>query len=124
MAELKEDFAKECDAHDRLRIAVNPLVVQFGVGPINSTDDLIRAVEFVPQRVENVVDASLHYDLRQTMAIARFHYEDIDLAAISRGFSQGYTDEELNEMEQEVTLRAEALAAVMKTDDEYPFKPE
>ena len=124
LAELKAGFAQESDAHDRLRVAVDLLRERLGIGSPNSADELIGTVESMPQRVHEVAVASLQYGIRQTLAIARSHYEDIDLAAISRGFPLGYTDEALDEMEREAAPLAEALASAVKSDDEFPFKPE
>ena len=67
--------------------------------------------------------ASLHYGVRQTLTIARSHYEDINLDALSHGFPADYTDKALDGFEQEAAPFAATLAESMKGDDEFPCKP-
>ena len=67
--------------------------------------------------------ASLQYGVRQTLAIARSHYEDINLDALSHGFPADYTDEVLDGFEREAAPFTATLAEGMKGDDEFPCKP-
>ena len=77
----------------------------------------------MPQRVHALSVASLRYGIRQTLAIARSHYEDINLDALSHGFPADYTDEALDGFEQEAAPFAAALVEGIKGDDEFPCKP-
>ena len=48
--------------------------------------------------------------------IARSHYENIDLVTMSQGFTPGYFDTELEDIEKEVAPLAQDLSA--KIEDE------
>ena len=45
---------------------------------------------------------ALCFGVHQSFAIARSHYENIDLATMSQGFTLVYTDVELDDIEKEV----------------------
>ena len=84
--------------------------------------ELVQGVDGMPQRVHAMGVASLHYGVRQTLAIARSHYENINLDALSQGFPAEYTDEELDGFEREAAPFATALSDGMKDDDDCPCK--
>ena len=44
----------------------------------------------------------LHFGIHRSFAIARSHYENINLATMSQGFAPVYTDAELDDIEKEV----------------------
>ena len=44
----------------------------------------------------------LRFGVHRSFAIARSHYENIDLATMSQGFAPIYTDTELDVIEEEV----------------------
>lgn len=90
--------------------------------PPRSAAERVEGVEAMPRRVHDMAVASLRYGSRQTLAIARSHYEDINLDAISRGFPKDYSDDALDAFEQEAAPFAETLAQGMKDDDEFPCK--
>ena len=101
LEEEKARFTQEAEEHDRLRIAVDTLREHLDVPLPTSTAELVQGVENMPQRVHAMGVASLHYGVRQTLAIARSHYENINLDALSQGFPADYTDEELDGFERE-----------------------
>ena len=123
MEEAKANFNKEAEDHDRLRIAVDHLREQLDVPPPTSAAELVQGVESMPQRIHALGVASLRYGIWQTLAIARSHYEDINLDALSHGFPADYTDEALDGFEQEAAPFVAALAEGIKGDDEFPCKP-
>ena len=45
---------------------------------------------------------ALRFGVHRSFAIARSHYENIDLAMMSQGFMPGYFDAELEDIEKEV----------------------
>ena len=124
--ELEEERARlsqEAEEHGRLLVAVDALREYLEVPEPASAAELVQGVEGMPQRVHTMGVASLRYGARQTLAIARSHYENINLDALSHGFPADYTDEELDWFEQEAAPFAAALAEGMKGDDEFPCKP-
>ena len=123
LEETKGKFAQKAEEHDRLRLAVGTLREYFGVSAPTSAVELVQGVEGMPQRVHAMGVASLHYGVRQTLAIARSHYENINLNALSQGFPADYTDEELDGFEREVAPFAAALSEGMRGDDDFPCKP-
>ena len=94
-----------------------------GVPAPTSAVELVQGVEGMPQRVHAMGVASLRYGVLQTLAIARSHYENINLDALSQGFPAEYTDEELDGLEREAAPFATALSDGMKDDDDFPCKP-
>ena len=46
---------------------------------------------------------ALCFGVHRSFAIARSHYENIDLATMSQGFAPVYTDVELDNIEKEVS---------------------
>ena len=59
---------------------------------------------------------ALCFNVHRSFAIARSHYENIDLATMSQGFAPGYTEAELEEIERSVAPLAQDLSA--KIEDE------
>ena len=120
---VKAAHAQESEDHDRLRLAVAPLRDSLGIAAPGNVDELIEGVEAMPARIQQVAVASLRYGIRQTLAIARSHYDDIKLDVISQGFPRDYNDEALDAFEQEAAPLADTMAKEMQLDDEFPFKP-
>ena len=59
---------------------------------------------------------ALRFGLRRSFAIAHSHYENIDLATMSQGFVLGYSEAELEEIEESVAPLAQNLS--IKIEDE------
>ena len=124
--ELEEErgrLSQETEEHGRLLVAVDILREYLEVPEPASSAELVQGVEDMPRRVHALGVASLRYGARQTLAIARAHYENINLDALSLGFPADYTDEELDGFEEVAAPFAAALAEGMKGDDEFPCKP-
>ena len=49
-----------------------------------------------------IVKDALHFGVHRSFAIACSHYENIDLATMSQGFTPVYSDAELEDIEKEV----------------------
>ena len=123
LEEVKANFTREAEDHDRLYLAVELLREPLEVLPPRSVDERVQAGEGMPRRIHALGVASLRYGIRQMLAITRSHYEDIDLEAISCGFPTGYSDKALDAFEQEAAPFAATLAEGIKDDDEFPCKP-
>ena len=123
LEEAKANFTREAEDHDRLCLAVELLREPLEVLPPRSVDERVQAVQGMPRRIHALGVASLRYGIRQTLAIARPHYEDINLEAVSHGFPTVYSDEALDAFEQEAAPFAATQAECIKDDDEFPCKP-
>ena len=53
-------------------------------------------------RARDMVRGVLHFGVHRLFVIAHSHYENINLATISQGFTPIYTDTELDVIEKEV----------------------
>ena len=56
-------------------------------------------------RVHETMRKALRFGVHRSFAIARSHYENIDLTAMSQGFVPGYSEIELEEIEESVAPR-------------------
>ena len=54
---------------------------------------------------------ALCFGVNRSFAIARSHYENIDLATMSQGFTPGYSNTELEDIKKEVAPLAQDLSA-------------
>jgi hypothetical protein len=57
-----------------------------------------------------------HFGVQQAFIVARSHYENINLEAMGQGFTPGYEDDELEQIEEIVTTPARNLSD--KIEDE------
>ena len=53
-------------------------------------------------RAHGIARGVLRFGVIRSFAIARSHYENIDLATMSQAFVSGYSDAELEDIEKEV----------------------
>ena len=53
-------------------------------------------------QAHDIARGALCFGINWSFMIARSHYENIDLATMSQGFTPGYTDAELEDIENEV----------------------
>ena len=63
---------------------------------------------------------ALRYDIHRSFAIARSHYENIDLATMSQGFTPVYSNAKLEDIEKEVAPLVQGLST--KIEDEITPK--
>ena len=66
---------------------------------------MVRAVQITDRACEIARDV-LHSGVHRSFAIARSHYENIDLVMMSQGFTPIYSDIEMEDIEKEVAPRA------------------
>jgi len=59
---------------------------------------------------------ALCFGIHRSFAIARSHYENIDLETMSQGFTPGYYDAELEDIEKEVAPLAEDLSVKIENE--------
>ena len=60
---------------------------------------MVCAIRIMDWAHEMARDA-LHFGVHQSFAIARSHYENIDLPTMSQGFAPGYSEAELEDIEE------------------------
>jgi hypothetical protein len=80
------------------------------LAPAQETSSLVvrvtRIIDWAHEMTQNV----LHFGIQQSFAIARSHYENIDLEVMGQGFGPGYEDDELDEIEKTAAAPARSLA--------------
>jgi hypothetical protein len=70
----------------------------------------------ITDRARGMTRRALHLDVQQSFVIARSHYENINLHAMSQGFAPGNDDVELDQIGEEVAPLAQVLAASMEEE--------
>ena len=60
---------------------------------------VVRAIQ-ITNRARETAKNALRFGVHQSFAIARSHYENIDLATMSEGFTLGYFEVELEEIKE------------------------
>ena len=114
--EVKASLLKESDEHDSLRVAVQLIFDNLELAPEQEMSSyMVCAIQIMDRACEIARDA-LCFGIHRSFAIARSHYENIDLATMSQGFALVYTDTELDDIEKEVAPLAHDLSA--KIEDE------
>ena len=107
--EVKASLLKESDEHDTLHIAVQLVCDDLKLAPEQETSSFAVLAARITDRVHEVVREALCFGVHRSFAIARSHYENIDLATMSQGFAPGYSDVELENIEKEVAPLAQDL---------------
>ena len=59
-------------------------------------------------------------EIMRSFVIARSHYENINLATMSQGFTPDYSDAELEDIEKEVAPLAQDLSAKIEDEINLP----
>ena len=114
--EVKASLLKESDEHDAQRVAVQLVFDDLELAPEAETSlYMVRAVR-ITDRAREVTREALRFGIHRSFAITHSHYENIDLATMSQGFTPVYTDAKLEDIEMEVAPLAQDLSA--KIEDE------
>jgi hypothetical protein len=98
--DLGDSLQKEHDEHEALRAAVglvydDPSLVSEQEG----SSLAVRATRIVDWAHE-IARLALGFGAHHSFVIARSHYENIDLAAMSQGYAPRYTDTQLDKIEK------------------------
>ena len=95
-----------------MKVALGVVCDDLQVVQVEGTSSLVaRAIDIVVW-VHQLGKDALRSRIIQAFAIARSHYDDnINLEAMSLGFTPGYEPSELDEIEATVTPLAETLAS-------------
>ena len=70
----------------------------------------------IMDRACDMARGALYFGVHRSLAITHSHYENINLATMSQGFTPVYTDTKLDDIKKEVTPMAHDLSA--KIEDE------
>ena len=76
---------------------------------------MVRAIR-ITDRAREIARDALRFGVNRSFAIARSHYENIDLATMGQGFTPVYIDVKLEDIKKEVAPLAHDLSA--KIEDE------
>ena len=93
-----------------MRTAIGLVFDDIGVAPATETSSLAVRVTQIPDRARALARKALYTSIHRAFAITHSHYINIDLPVISEGFTPGYTDAELDEIEKETALPVQDLA--------------
>ena len=114
--DVKATLLTESDEHDTLCIVVQLVYDDVELAPAQEMSSLVvRAIQMMDQAHEMARDA-LCFGIHRSFAIARSHYENIDLETMSQGFTPGYSDAELEDIEKEVAPLAEDLSVKIENE--------
>ena len=72
--------------------------------------------------MHDIARGALRFGVNRSFAIARSHYENIDLATMSQGFTPGYSNTELEDIKKEVAPLAQDLSAQIEDEIIPPKK--
>jgi hypothetical protein len=98
--DLGGSLQKEHDEHEALRAAISLVCDDLSLVPKQEGSSLAVRATQIADRACEVARLALGFGIHQSFAIARSHYENIDLVAMSQGYAPGYTDTQLDEIEK------------------------
>lgn len=102
LGELRQNFQRESDGNDLLRVTVGFVLDDLSAVRGEGTISLATRMLQVTERVREMATEGLHIGVQCSSAIAHSHYEDINLDLMSEGFTPGYSAEELHQIEADV----------------------
>ncbi|RLM66182.1 translation initiation factor IF-2-like [Panicum miliaceum] len=92
LGEAKNTLLKESDDHDTLRPSVGLVLDDLEMTSKEGTSSIMTQVINIMDRARGMVRRALHLGVQRSFMIARSHYENINLQAMSQGFTPGYDD--------------------------------
>jgi hypothetical protein len=105
LAEM-DSLQKESDEHDTLHITVGVVYDNLELAPTQEMSSLAVPTPRITDRACKIVRDALRLGVCRSFAIARSHYENMNLAMMSQGFAPGYSDTELEQIEDEMVSLA------------------
>lgn len=118
LAELRCAYRQEVEEHDALRVAVGVVLSDLDIASEEGSSSLAPQVPHITARARGMASDALPRGVHRAFAIACSHYSNIALDLISEGFAPGYTDAELDEIEDEVAPLAQALTSRIEEEDD------
>ena len=115
LTEVRGILQAESDEHDLLRTAVGVVFDDLGVAQLEETSSLAAHAVDITARVRQFEENAFHTGITQAFAVACSHYDqEVNLEAMSVGFTPGYENSELDEIDKAVTPIARNLADRLK----------
>jgi glyoxylate carboligase len=100
LSEVKGSLQKESDEHDDLRVVVGLGCDDLRVTPPEEVSSLVVRSLWIMKQAREMTRHALRFGVQQSFVVARSHYENINLEAMGQGFTPGYEDDELDEIEK------------------------
>jgi hypothetical protein len=113
---VKDTLLKESNEHDALRVTVQLVYDDLKLAPEQETSSLMTRAIRIVDRAHEIMRHVLYFGVQRSFMIARSHYENIDLLTMSQGFAPGYTQAELEEIEETVAPLAQDLARKIEVE--------
>ena len=99
---VKASLLKESNEHDALRVVIQLVFDDLELAlEAKMSSYVVRTIRIM-DRAREITREVLCFGVHRSFAIARSHYENIDLATMSQGFIPVYSDAELEDIEKEV----------------------
>ena len=116
LAKTRGIFQAESNEHDLLRTTVEVVFDDQEVARPEGTGSLVASAAIdIMAWVRQLEEDAFHAGITQAFAVARSHYDqEINLESMSLGFTPGYENSELDEIEKVVTPIAQNLADRLK----------
>jgi hypothetical protein len=84
-----DSLQKESDEHDTLRITVRVVCDNLELAPMQEMSSLAVPSPQITDRACEIVRDALRLGVCRSFAITRSHYENMNLAMMSQGFTPG-----------------------------------
>ena len=85
-----------------MRVAVQLVCDELELAPKQETSSLVVHTSRIMDWAHDMAKGALCFGVHRSFAIACSHYENINLATMSQGFTPIYTDAKLDVIEEEV----------------------
>ena len=92
LVEASKNLEEESGEHDSLRTTVGLVMDDLRMTSPQGTSSLVVCALSITDRARELARDALQLGVQWAFAVARTHYESIDLEAMSEGFAPGYTD--------------------------------
>ena len=117
VTEKEQELASERADHDALRVAVGLAMADLGMEGDQGVSSMAVRASGIPDHVRGQIQETRRSSIQRCFSIARSHYSNIDLEALSEGYAPGTTDEEVEELDAEVLELALALSLRIEDED-------
>ena len=115
LAKVQGILQAESDEHDLLRAIVGVVFNDLGVVRPEETGSLTARAVDITARVCQLEENAFHAEITQAFAVAHSHYDqEVNLEAMSLGFTPGYENSEMDEIEKAVIPIARNLENRLK----------
>ena len=110
LEEVKANLQAEASDHEALSAAVGLVMSDLGMTSPPEVSSLATRAVGITSQARGLARDAFRFGGHRSFAIARSHYDNIDLEAMSEGFAPGYTDAQLDKIEVAVAPLAQDLA--------------